>query len=143
MSQEIAKWPYLEGTLTKSLIENVISDLRKANDIEGAALVEGDSFLIAYDLPGKSNYITEIPEIMTQVNDMSNLSPAKQMNQLFSHCIFDYNGSKVLAKKLKGNLTLLVLLQKRGYIGLAMLDIENSIRRIDEIIMNVMSNALT
>jgi hypothetical protein len=52
---------------------------------------------------------------------------------MFAQRIFEYNGFKVLAKKLRDKLTLLVLLRKRGYVSLAMLDIENSIRRIDEI----------
>ena len=126
-----------------SKLRRVLSDLKETNDIEGAALVGAEDKIITHDLPKRSNYESEIPQIMTLFKDLSDFALRTHFNHMFTHCIFEYNGCKVVAKKLKDNLTLLVMLQKHGYVGLAMLDIENSIRRIDDIISDSLPNALT
>lgn len=55
---------------------------------------------------------------------------------IYGHTIKDHNGVKILIKELENDLTLFVILQKYGYISLAMIDIENSIRSIEEIFKN-------
>jgi len=115
-------------------LKDVVSDLRKGSDIEGAVIVDGKEAIIACDLPVGTNYEREIPEILALLEEEHGYAPSEHHKVMFAQRIFDYNGYKVLAKKLKEKLTLLVLLQKRGYISLAMLDIENSIRKINEIL---------
>jgi len=119
--------------LPKSLLKDVLSDLKEANDIEGAVLVDGKDIIVACDLPANAQYEAEIPKILERIEELGGFALNENSKYMFSHCIFDYDGCKILAKRLR-NLTLLVMLQKQGYIGLAMLDIENSIRRIDEIL---------
>lgn len=114
-------------------LKDVVSDLRQGSDIEGAVIVYGREEIIACDLPESTNYEAEIPEILALLKE-DGYSSSEHDKGMFSQHILDYNGYKVLAKKLKEKLTLLVLLKKRGYISLAMLDIENSIRRIYEIL---------
>jgi predicted regulator of Ras-like GTPase activity (Roadblock/LC7/MglB family) len=113
-------------------LEKVVADLRQGSDINGAALVEGNDSIIACDLPGEGNSGIEIPEILSMIERWNASSLGGQNGGMFSQCILDYNGNKVIAKRMK-NLTLLVMLQSQGYVGLAMLDIENSVRRIHEI----------
>lgn len=116
-----------------SRLEEVISDLKEGRDIEGALLVDEEDAIIASALPENPKYEAEIPEILALLEERDRLSPIKNNKTMFAQRIFEYNGFKVLAKKLRDKLTLLVLLRKRGYVSLAMLDIENSIRRINEI----------
>lgn len=116
-----------------SMLKEVISDLKEGRDIEGALLVDEEDDIIASALPENPKYEAEIPEILALLEKFDSSSPIKNHNTMFAQRIFEYNGFKVLAKKLRDKLTLLVLLRKRGYVSLAMLDIENSIRRIDEI----------
>ena len=126
------EWPRLDGLLIKSRLINVISDLKNSADIEGVVLIGDKNNIIASDLPKRKNYHAEIPEILSRRQQW--YDSTKILNGMFAHCIMDYNGYKVLAKRLKHDLTLLVMLQKQGYIGLAMLDIENSVREIHGIL---------
>ncbi|UCE38256.1 MAG: hypothetical protein JSW00_03190 [Thermoplasmata archaeon] len=123
-----------QENLAISRLKQVISDLNKISDIKGAALVEGMNDIIACDLPPSTNYKEDISEILKLLEDGDGYTINRQHEVMFAHRILDYNGYKVLVKKLGDRLTLLVMLQKRGYVSVAMLDIENSIRRIDEII---------
>lgn len=116
-----------------SRLKAVVSDLKKGSDIEGAVLVDEEDAIIASALPENKNYEAEIPDILALLEEYGGFSPSEHHNAMFAQQVFDYNGFKVLAKKLRDELTLLVLLKKRGYVSLAMLDIENSIRRIHEI----------
>lgn len=133
MSPNKVKSPHLKKNPILSMLREVVSDLREASDVEGAILVEGANSIIASDLPEYMEPKIYLPEIMAILEDWNIYSLKRKYNELFAQHIFDYNGCKVLAKKLKGNLTLFVMIQKKGYTSLAMLDIENSIRRINEI----------
>ena len=122
-----------QGNRPTSRLKEVISDLKEGRDIEGALLVDEEDAIIASALPENTNYEAEIPEILALLEERHRFSSIENHKAMFAQRIFEYNGFKVLAKKLRDKLTLLVLLRKRGYVSLAMLDIENSIRRIDEV----------
>ncbi len=126
------EWPRLDGLILKSRLINALSDLKNNADIEGAVLIGDKNKIIASVLPKGKNYITEIPEILSRLRQWYDSTMI--LNGMFAHFIIDYNGCKVLGKRLKHDLTLLVMLQKQGYIGLAMLDIENSVREIHGIL---------
>ncbi len=131
---EKMKLSNFKGNWSVSMLKKVVSDLKEGSDIEGAVLVGGNDTVITFDLPENGDYKAEIPEILALLEDQK-LSPADEHRDcMFMQSILDYNGCRILAQKLKNNLTLLVMLQKQGYVGLAMLDIENSIRRIQEIL---------
>ncbi len=123
----------MQENISISLLKKIISDLRNESDIEGACIVDQNDAIIASDLPDSSHYELDISEIMQLINEGDGYSAYEQSKVLFSQRILDYNGCKILAKKIRDKLTLLVMIHKRGYISLAMLDIENSIRKIDEI----------
>lgn len=123
----------MQENISISLFKKIISDLGNESDIEGACIVDQDDAIIASDLPDSSGYEADITEIMQLLNEGDGYSAYEQPKVLFSQRILDYNGCKILAKKIRDKLTLLVMIHKRGYISLAMLDIENSIRKIDEI----------
>ena len=123
-----------QENLAISRLKQVISDLNKISDIKGAALVEGIDDVITCDLPSSTDYEKDISEILRLLEEGDGYTINRQREVMFAHRILDYNGYKVLVKKLGNRFTLLVMLQKRGYVSVAMLDIENSIRRIDDII---------
>ena len=139
MDLEESRWPNTLENLPPSRLRKVLSDLIEASDIEGAILVEGKDSIIAYDLPDKRIDDTEIHKILAMLEESNDSPPIKNDNFIFTQSIFDYNGCKILAKR-SGNLILLVMLQKQGYVGLAMLEIENSIRRIREILEGTYPN---
>jgi hypothetical protein len=110
-----------------------MADLNETQDIEGVALIEGTDSILAYDFPHHDNNKVEIQKILELLKETSTTAPVTSNNTYFAHNMLNYNGLRVLTKKLNKNRTLLVMLRKQGYISLAMLDIENSIRMIDEI----------
>ncbi len=118
-----------------SRLEKVISDLKEGRDIEGALLVDEEDAIIACALPENTHYEAEIPKILALLEKRGYHVKNENHKVMFAQHIFEYNGYKILAKKLKDKLILLVMMKKRGYVSLAMLDIENTIRRIDEIIL--------
>ena len=129
------RWPETQGNGSLSGLEKVVSDLKEGSDIEGAVLVGGKDSIIACDLPYVKDPDETIPDILSMIDRWCASSIGNQQSSMFSHYVLDYNGNKIIAKRLE-NLTLLVMLQKQGYLGLAMLDIENSVRRINDIMRN-------
>ncbi|UCG70494.1 MAG: hypothetical protein JSV09_05620 [Thermoplasmata archaeon] len=117
-----------------SNINRVISDLKEGSDIEGVVLVEGRDKIIECNMPYEKFCKVEIPELIDTLESRNRLSFNHNHNGILEQYVIDYNEYKVLAKKLENDLTLLVLLQNRGYVSLAMLDIEISTRRISEIL---------
>ncbi len=117
-----------------SRLNKVISDLMEGDGIEGAVLLDRRDAVIAGGFPKEENYKSDMPEIMSLVEKWVGSALGKLQTGIFAQCILDYNGCKILAKKHNNRFTLLVMLSKRGYIGPAMLDLENSIMKIDEIL---------
>ena len=131
-SNEHIRWgKYLENK-PASLLQKVVCDLKDGDDIKGAALIYKNRTLLAHDMPNDMNLEVDIPSILYSVE---NKNPKYNPNTiLMGHNIIDHKGFKILVKNLDNDFTILVLMQKHGYISLAMLDIENSIRWIEEII---------
>jgi hypothetical protein len=117
-----------------SNINKVISDLKEGSDIEGVVLVEGRDRVIECNMPYEKFCRIEIPELIDNLENGKDLALSQHQSGVLKQHILDYNEYKVLAKRLEDDLTLLVLLQNRGYVSLAMLDVEISTRRISEIL---------
>jgi predicted regulator of Ras-like GTPase activity (Roadblock/LC7/MglB family) len=134
MKIERIRWPHFWENQPTPRLKNVLADLNQGSDIEGAVLVDRNDAMIVCGLPEERNYEAETPEILTLLGNLISSTPDRGHNSMFAQCILDYNGGKILAQKLKDDLILLVVLKKQGYISLAMLDIENSIRKIEGIL---------
>ncbi len=130
MKRKDGRWSELQGNSPISRLKKVISDLKEEEDIEGAILVKGKDRVVACELPKRNNHTEEIAKILALVEEWNASALSGHYDDMFTQCVFDYNGYKILAKKLNKNLALLVMLQKKGYIGPTMLDIENSAREI-------------
>ena len=115
-------------------LREVISEMREGGDIEGAVLVNEKNDIIVSAFSKNADLTLENHEILSLIEALEDPELGKSQDVFFTQRIFDYKGLKVLAKRIKDKLTLLVILKQPGYISLAMLDIENSIMRIDEIL---------
>jgi predicted regulator of Ras-like GTPase activity (Roadblock/LC7/MglB family) len=116
-------------------LNEVISDLKEGLDIEGAVLVNESDEIIASAFSKNTNYKSQLNEIIAMFEELNDPKSVTSQDAFFSQRILDYHGFKILAKKLKDKLTLLVILKKRGYLSLAMLEIENTTRKIHEILL--------
>ncbi len=135
MESKVIQRSYEEDIDLDIMLHGVLSNLRKIDDIHGSMLVLGNNSIFASDMPDFMDPDDYFHGIMNVLNEKGMFDLNKVNRKLFGHHIFDYNGYKVLAKKIR-NFTLLVMLKKMGYVGLAMLDIENSAREIDQIMQS-------
>lgn len=133
MNHKLIKHKDFKQNSQISIIKKVLSELKESKDIEGALLVEGTESVLASALPNRTEHEMDVTKILAQMRELQGHINDTNDHGMFSQHIFEYNGFTVLARTLN-NLTLLVMLQKSGYMGLAMLDIENSIRKIDQVL---------
>jgi predicted regulator of Ras-like GTPase activity (Roadblock/LC7/MglB family) len=126
----------VEKKMLISMLKEVLLDLKYKNDIKGAALVEGEDTILACDFPENLNPKTELMEIMDLLNDLKKIAKCESSNDLFMQYILDYGDHLIMARDLMKNLTLLVMMQRQGYLSLATLDLENSSRKITELLEN-------
>lgn len=120
--------------LSTAHLKKVLSDLKEASDIEEAVLIGEKNRIIACAPTQKKNHEAEILKILAQLRDWSTFTPGKHNGGMFAHHVLDYNGSKIVAAKCGNDLILFVMLQKHGYISIAMLELENSVREIKRIL---------
>jgi hypothetical protein len=125
---------------TSFQLNKVISRLKEAGDIQGVALIQGNDSILAYDFPQYKNDKADIQNIIKLLKQAKDSNHTSHHKTHLNHNIINYNGARVLAKKLKNNRFLLVMLHKRGYVNFALMDIENSIGMIDEIMKEFVPN---
>ncbi len=114
-------------------LEKVVSDLKDGEDVEGAFIVGEKDLIIACDLKNRDNDY-DIDKILNIINETSSTSRHLMRDSIFACTEFDYNGLRILGKKLDDTLTLFVMLRKRSYVSLALLNLENTARKIDNIL---------
>ncbi|UCF09156.1 MAG: hypothetical protein JSW28_05625 [Thermoplasmata archaeon] len=120
---------YEQGDELSINIKRVMADIREGKDIKGSILVKGGHAVIVSDLPEDTDTWMEEDEILDMIHEWKGSLPLTSKNTMFPEFIKDYNGCKILAKWLMDDLTLLVVTQRTGYLGLAMLEVESSIQR--------------
>ncbi len=117
-----------------NMLINVISDLKAKSDIQGAVLINGMGQVIAPTLPQGSISALGLSELLPKLMELSLETTNKTQQIMFPHLVSEHTGRKILARYVNEDLFLLVLLQKSCYMGPAMLDMENSILRIQDIL---------
>lgn len=124
----------LQNNGPRRLLKKIFSDLIENIDVEGALLIDDNYKVIASELPDNEMFIKNLPEILSNSKRWDNPDLNAFHHVMFKQFVMDHNGHKILSKRLRNGTTLLILLGKKGYTSLAMLDIENSTRKIDEIL---------
>ncbi len=115
-------------------IKNILSDLSERKDILGAVLVKGDMGIVACDLPVYDHETPDILDFLAMMENWGAYPRRVPKNSLFPQLIREGSGFKIFAKRMSGDLTLFVMTQSSGYIGLATMDIENTIQKIKKIL---------
>jgi hypothetical protein len=116
------------------MLRSIISDLTRNAEIEGAVLLDEEETVIISDLPNGESYIQNIQNLISGFEDWESSSSNGFYNLMFKQFSSEFNGYKIISKRIKNGMTLMVMMGKKGYTSLAMLDIENSTRKIEEII---------
>lgn len=120
--------------MASSMLNNVISDLKSKSDIQGAVLINGGGHIIARALPNINISRLKLSELLPRLMEQNLETTNNARHIMFPHIVSEHNGRTILARYVKKDLFLLVFLQKSCYMGPAMLDMENSFLRIQEIL---------
>jgi predicted regulator of Ras-like GTPase activity (Roadblock/LC7/MglB family) len=121
------------GTDNNELRE-IVSKLLTISDVDGAGIVMMDGSVISWQMnhiAEPREYVDFMLDFLTYSNE-NNVGDYKQ--GMFIQKIVDYNGHKILISKIKTDLMLMLLLDKKAYLGLTMLDIEGFLREIDHVL---------
>lgn len=111
-----------------------MAKLVSITDVNGAAIIRTNGSVLSWrseDIRNNSKpkeYIDFIKNYMSATYQKDTLY---HKDGLFGESIIDYNGSKLLTSRIKDDIMLLLVLDKKAYLGLTMLDIEGCIQDLD------------
>jgi predicted regulator of Ras-like GTPase activity (Roadblock/LC7/MglB family) len=107
--------------------EDMIRELISISDVRGAAIVGMDGSIICCNSSNGTDMNQYIDLVTTKF-----LRKIPDYNQgMFNESIVDYNGHKILLTGLKPGMILLLVVEKKAYLGLTMLDVECCLRNMD------------
>ncbi len=105
-----------------------MSKLVLTSDVSGAAIVKADGSVISW----LSDNGTEPTQYIDFISAAYQKSIHSYKDGMFAESITDYNGHKILMGRIRADVVLLLVLDKRAYLGLAMLNMEGCLREMDQ-----------
>lgn len=105
-------------------------------DVNGAAILRTDGSVISLRSKdnGKPKQYTDL--ITDYILSVYQSNIYNYTEGMFVEQIIDYNGSKILTHKIRDDIMLLLVLEKRAYLGLTMLNVEGCLQDIDSALKN-------
>ena len=119
-------------------LKRIVNELSSISDVCGAILLDRSGSVIAKHVEEHIS-AREYIEFIVQYSALhqkggNDIDP---MNGMFNQQVMDYNGHKLLIGWIAENAILLLLLNKKAYLGLTMLDMEGCLRDIDPLLFNI------
>lgn len=115
----------------KEGLERIVNDLNSLTDVKGVAIIDRDGAIIAGITDNGLNLVTYAQVVRRHIQKPSTRS-MKYPKGIFLQSLVSYNGSIILFGRIIDNVLLMVLLEKKAYLGLAMLELENSAKKAFE-----------
>jgi predicted regulator of Ras-like GTPase activity (Roadblock/LC7/MglB family) len=109
-------------------MEEIMSKVVSIPEVDGAALVRSDSSVITCCT--KNGIKPEYYKDFMSTTFQSNIHSYK--DGIFNEYMRSHNGHKILVSKVREDVMLLLVLDKKAYLGLIMLDMECCLREIDD-----------
>jgi predicted regulator of Ras-like GTPase activity (Roadblock/LC7/MglB family) len=108
-----------------------MSKLVSISDVRGAALLSSNGSVISWrsNDNGKPKRYIDLILRFTSNEYQRNINNYK--DGMFNESILTYNGYKVLMSKIRKNVILMLVLEKKAYLGLTMLDVAGCLHDID------------
>lgn len=113
-------------------LEKVIDKLVSISDVNGAAILRTDGSVISYSMKDDSESTQDMDVIIGLASAKYQKNIHYYKNGMFTESILSCNGHKVLISRINEDLMLLLLLDRRAYLGLTMLDIKGCLRDVDK-----------
>ena len=116
----------------RQTLDEVMSKLVSIPDVSGAAILRADGSLVSWRTKNGEKPTEDIEFINRSISaaHLKNINSLK--SGLFKELILDYNGHKIFISKIREDAMLLLLVNKKAYLGLTMLDVEGCLREVDK-----------
>jgi predicted regulator of Ras-like GTPase activity (Roadblock/LC7/MglB family) len=135
--EEISNIP--KNTTGEDILQDILTKLVTITDVKIAVIMKTNGSIISWKTRNNGNkgkskeYIECIKNHI--LNDYRDNLPCHK-DGMFREAIFDYNGSKLLTTMINKDILLLLVIEKRAYVGLTMLDVEGCLQCLDSIFEN-------
>ncbi len=117
----------------KTLME-IMVELVSISDVSGAALVKADGSVVSWHANDAIDPTPYIDSVFDFISDAHKKSTPDYRHGMFTQKILDNNGHKVLISRITREVMLVLLLDRKAYLGLTMLDMEGYLREIDKVL---------
>jgi predicted regulator of Ras-like GTPase activity (Roadblock/LC7/MglB family) len=131
-SEEIDYIPH--NAIGEDTLEDIMNKLVSIADVHGAAIIRTDGSIISWqskDNGDNGNPKQYIDSVMDYIASVLERNIDHHIDGMFMESIVDFNGSKLLTHRIRKNIMLLLVLDKKAYIGLTMLDVEGCLQDIN------------
>lgn len=121
------------------MLSQLMDELVSISDISGAGIVKVDGSVVSWHTNNglkPTSYIDFLMDFLARENqeDAQNYK-----HGMFRQSIMSFNGHKILMSRISPDMMLVLLMDKRAYLGLTMLNMEGCLREIDKVINGVCS----
>lgn len=116
----------------REVLREIMGKLVSISDVDAAGLLKMDGSVISWHM----NEVIELSQYIDFMLDYISHPHEKNFpkNGMFMQKILDFNGYKILLSWIGADVILMLLLDKNAYLGLAMLDVEGSLREIEKVL---------
>jgi predicted regulator of Ras-like GTPase activity (Roadblock/LC7/MglB family) len=114
-------------------LKRIVNELSTISDVCGAVLLDSGGEVITQHVKddiSPEQYIDFVVHRPALIQKYI-IPSGNNMNSMFNQQIVDYNGHKLLVGRIAPDTILLLLLDKKAYLGLTMLDMEGCLRDMD------------
>lgn len=113
-------------------LKEIMIKLVSISDVSGAAIVRADGTVISWHMENGTKPTHYIDIILDFMSTIYQKDIHRNKYGMFTQSILDFHGHKILINMIRSDVMLLLLLDKRAYLGLTMLDIEGYLREVDK-----------
>ncbi len=113
-------------------MDEITGKLVSKSDVSGAAILRADGSVISWHTKDGTEPKQDIDFMLDFLVQDHQKNIHYWKSGMFTESILNYNGHKILSSRIREDMMLILVLDKRAYVGLAMLDMEGCLREIDE-----------
>jgi len=118
--------------IKSSSLEELMSRLVSISDVSGAGVIRADGSIVSWHAKEGIKPKQYIDYILKVMSATSQENVPQNQHSMFTESITNYNGHKILTSRIREDKLLFMVLEKRAYLGLTMLDVECCLGEIDK-----------
>jgi len=123
---------FVSNDMENLFYERITRELVLISDVDEAGIIKEDGSIISWH-PHQDIKPNPLIDFTLDFISKNNLTCSQELKMgMFTQAVMDFNGHKMLISKIKPDIILMLLLKKRAYLGLTMLDLEGCLREINK-----------